>query len=282
MAVMDPEWNAGEAAPQVSQTERRFEWWRRTVGLFLGPAAFATLLALPLPGLSVEAHRLAAIVVAGRRVVGHRSHPRRRHGVARGRAHGRSGCGNCAGCPCALRQPDDLPLPRELHPCGGDRGARARSPAGLRAAAQPVARLLPGPRPGGGRPAGCGPLDVDEQHGHRGHAASRGARVARRNRPGGRCGRQCDRVPPRAGLFGLDRRRGHAGRHAPQPDRHRHARSPGRSRRGLLPLDGARRSALGRDVRGTHRDRALHVPRGAQDGDFRQRRPKRHRAQPAR
>ena len=62
MAVMDPEWNAGEAAPQVSQTERRFEWWRRTVGLFLGPAALATLLAMPLPGLSVEAHRLAAIV----------------------------------------------------------------------------------------------------------------------------------------------------------------------------------------------------------------------------
>jgi sodium-dependent dicarboxylate transporter 2/3/5 len=62
MAVMDPEWNAGEAAPDVSQAERRFEWWRRTVGLFVGPAVFATLLAMPLPGLSVEAHRLAAIV----------------------------------------------------------------------------------------------------------------------------------------------------------------------------------------------------------------------------
>ena len=48
--------------PDLSDAERRFEWWRRTVGLFLGPTAFAIVLALPLGGLSVEAHRLAAIV----------------------------------------------------------------------------------------------------------------------------------------------------------------------------------------------------------------------------
>jgi solute carrier family 13 (sodium-dependent dicarboxylate transporter), member 2/3/5 len=37
---------------------------RRTVGFFLAPAAFLTLLALPLPELSPEAHRLAAVMGA--------------------------------------------------------------------------------------------------------------------------------------------------------------------------------------------------------------------------
>ncbi|RPJ71615.1 MAG: SLC13/DASS family transporter [Acidobacteria bacterium] len=62
MAAIDPGWKAGDAVLEFSQAERRFEWWRRTGGLFLGPVAFAALLALPLPGLSDEAHRLAAIV----------------------------------------------------------------------------------------------------------------------------------------------------------------------------------------------------------------------------
>jgi solute carrier family 13 (sodium-dependent dicarboxylate transporter), member 2/3/5 len=35
---------------------------RRTVGFFLAPAVFLTLLVLPLPGLSPEAHRLAAVM----------------------------------------------------------------------------------------------------------------------------------------------------------------------------------------------------------------------------
>ena len=62
MAVMDPEWNSGGVVAEFSEAERRFEWWRRTVGLFLGPVAFAVVLAWPLPGLSGDAHRLAAIV----------------------------------------------------------------------------------------------------------------------------------------------------------------------------------------------------------------------------
>jgi sodium-dependent dicarboxylate transporter 2/3/5 len=62
MAVVDPNGAAGEAAQGVSAAERRFEWWRRTVGLFLGPSAFVLVLLVPTPGLTGEAHRLAAIV----------------------------------------------------------------------------------------------------------------------------------------------------------------------------------------------------------------------------
>jgi sodium-dependent dicarboxylate transporter 2/3/5 len=49
-------------ASSVSDVERRFDLARRTVGLFLGPLALAAVLLWPIPSLSVEAHRLAAIV----------------------------------------------------------------------------------------------------------------------------------------------------------------------------------------------------------------------------
>jgi sodium-dependent dicarboxylate transporter 2/3/5 len=43
--------------------ESRFERWRGTVGLFLGPAAGLALFLAPLPGLAREAHFLAAVLV---------------------------------------------------------------------------------------------------------------------------------------------------------------------------------------------------------------------------
>ncbi|MBI2895705.1 MAG: DASS family sodium-coupled anion symporter [Deltaproteobacteria bacterium] len=46
----------------MSLAEERFERGRRTVGLFVGPALFAFLWLLPLPGISTEAHRLAAVL----------------------------------------------------------------------------------------------------------------------------------------------------------------------------------------------------------------------------
>jgi sodium-dependent dicarboxylate transporter 2/3/5 len=46
---------------RLSPREERFEWWRRSVGLFGGPIVLVIVLMLPLPGLSVAAHRLAAI-----------------------------------------------------------------------------------------------------------------------------------------------------------------------------------------------------------------------------
>jgi sodium-dependent dicarboxylate transporter 2/3/5 len=44
------------------EAEPRFDRVRHTVGLFLGPAVLVLLWVLPMPALSVEAHRLAAIV----------------------------------------------------------------------------------------------------------------------------------------------------------------------------------------------------------------------------
>ncbi|MGB9006599.1 MAG: DASS family sodium-coupled anion symporter [Candidatus Aminicenantales bacterium] len=46
----------------VSPKEERFQHWRSTIGLFLGPLAGLGLYLLPLPGLSRKAHILAAII----------------------------------------------------------------------------------------------------------------------------------------------------------------------------------------------------------------------------
>lgn len=56
----------GEAIPieVLSPAEQRMDRWRRKGGSLLAPVAFLALLALPLPGLSPEAHRLAAVMVA--------------------------------------------------------------------------------------------------------------------------------------------------------------------------------------------------------------------------
>ena len=52
-----------EAEQGLSPAEERFERRRRTVGLFLGPVAFALAWLTPMPALTVEAHRLTAIVL---------------------------------------------------------------------------------------------------------------------------------------------------------------------------------------------------------------------------
>ncbi|MDZ7332157.1 MAG: DASS family sodium-coupled anion symporter [candidate division KSB1 bacterium] len=46
----------------ISETEQRFDRWRRTISLFLGPAVFILFLIIPMPALTVQAHRLAAII----------------------------------------------------------------------------------------------------------------------------------------------------------------------------------------------------------------------------
>jgi solute carrier family 13 (sodium-dependent dicarboxylate transporter), member 2/3/5 len=50
------------AAPTISTPEERFDQIRRRSGFFLGPAVFIVLLSLPLTGLSVEAHRVLAVL----------------------------------------------------------------------------------------------------------------------------------------------------------------------------------------------------------------------------
>ncbi len=46
----------------ISVHEQRFDRWRRTISLFLGPAVFIALLIIPIPELTPQAHRLAAII----------------------------------------------------------------------------------------------------------------------------------------------------------------------------------------------------------------------------
>lgn len=46
----------------LSPAERRFERWRNTAGLFLGPLAALVLFLVPMPGVSDQAHRLAAVI----------------------------------------------------------------------------------------------------------------------------------------------------------------------------------------------------------------------------
>ncbi|UCF77800.1 MAG: DASS family sodium-coupled anion symporter [Candidatus Eiseniibacteriota bacterium] len=47
---------------KITAAEERFERWRSTVGLFLGPVVGVAVLLLPMPGLTAEAHRLAGII----------------------------------------------------------------------------------------------------------------------------------------------------------------------------------------------------------------------------
>ena len=52
-----------DAVETYSPAEEQFNRRRRTVGLFLAPIVLIGLLALPIPGLTPEAHRMAAIMV---------------------------------------------------------------------------------------------------------------------------------------------------------------------------------------------------------------------------
>ena len=45
-------------------SEERFDYWRRTIGLVAAPVVFVVFWALPVAGLSVEAHRLLAVLGA--------------------------------------------------------------------------------------------------------------------------------------------------------------------------------------------------------------------------
>src|SRR3990172_713970 len=46
----------------ISEGERKFEMYRKTISLFLGPIVFLTILFIPIPILSTEAHRLSAVL----------------------------------------------------------------------------------------------------------------------------------------------------------------------------------------------------------------------------
>ncbi|MBI4530431.1 MAG: anion permease, partial [Candidatus Latescibacteria bacterium] len=46
----------------MTALEQRFDRWRRSIGLIIGPLIFLLLLVWPAPTLSVHAHRLSAIL----------------------------------------------------------------------------------------------------------------------------------------------------------------------------------------------------------------------------
>ncbi len=52
----------GEAREVLSSQEERFERWRNTIGLFLGPLAALLIYFIPMPSLSAKAHTLAAVI----------------------------------------------------------------------------------------------------------------------------------------------------------------------------------------------------------------------------
>jgi sodium-dependent dicarboxylate transporter 2/3/5 len=54
---------AVEAVETYSPAEQQFNQRRKTIGLFVAPLLFLAMLALPMPSVSPEAHRLAAILV---------------------------------------------------------------------------------------------------------------------------------------------------------------------------------------------------------------------------
>jgi len=51
-----------EIKEALTPAGRRLEYWRNTIGLFLGPVLAVAIFLLPLPSLSAEAHRLAGII----------------------------------------------------------------------------------------------------------------------------------------------------------------------------------------------------------------------------
>jgi len=52
-----------DVAAHLSEAEEKFEYWRRRVGLVLGPTLFLLLLWFPIPGLTPEAQRLVPALV---------------------------------------------------------------------------------------------------------------------------------------------------------------------------------------------------------------------------
>lgn len=57
-----PEEVASATQEVLSAGEERFEKWRKTIGLFLGPALLVLLILFPIEGLKPEAQRLAAVM----------------------------------------------------------------------------------------------------------------------------------------------------------------------------------------------------------------------------
>ena len=124
----------------VLDSVARFERGRRSIGLWLGPAAFVAPLVPPAGRVESRGTSPVGDRVAGRRLVGDRGDPDSSHRVARrgaGRCLRRHQCDRCV---CPVREPDDLPVHRHVHHRPGGFDAPTRPPARILA---PVAQDRP-------------------------------------------------------------------------------------------------------------------------------------------
>lgn len=55
--------NSPQLDLKLSQEEQKFDYWRKTIGIFLGPALAVLVYLIPIAGLKAQAHGLLAVVV---------------------------------------------------------------------------------------------------------------------------------------------------------------------------------------------------------------------------
>ena len=197
---------------------------------------FVAVLLLPMRGLAAPAHRMAAIMAHGDRAVGHARRCRWRStamlgpllAIVLGVAPARAALASFAD-PIIFLFIGSFMLAEAMFVHGVDRRI-AYTALSWRAVGTSASRIL---LVYGG--VATAALDVDQQHRDHGDDVSDRAVDRRRTWPDGPQGRSGRRAQVRDGddadhlLRRVGRRHGHAGRHAAEPDRHRHARAHRRS-----------------------------------------------------
>lgn len=103
------------AKETLSEKEERFERWRNTVGLFVGPLLALVVYAIPMPSLSDKAHVLAAIITLIAVWWITEPIPIPMSAVSGGRPLRNSRRCRCQTGICALRGPDHLSLSGQLY-----------------------------------------------------------------------------------------------------------------------------------------------------------------------
>ena len=244
------------AVETYSPAEERFNRRRRTVGLFLAPAVLLLVLLLPLPGLSAAAHRLAAIMADGRRALGHRGAADGGDRAARPGAGGRPP-GGAGARRVRARSPIRSSSSSSAASCwprrcsctasiGASRSPRCRRGWSARAPTRMLVvygawrRCISMWISNTATTAMMFPIGL---------SIVGARRPARHGVAGRRCRRFAHRHDADDVVRRVDRRHGHAGRHAAEPDRHRHSRAARRPARSASSSGCARRAAGARAVR---------------------------------
>ena len=242
-----------EVKETLSPQEERFELWRNTTGLFLGPLLALVVYLMPLPSLSPTAHLLAAVItlvavwwitepipipmsaLLGAVLVRRPGHGRRQEGLR------------------PLCRSDHLSVPGQLHPRRGNgiHGLDKRFAYGImsmkRWATAPAGFFWPSGSSAAFSPCGSAtrrprammfPIGLGIIYAMAEIMARQTGQTVDPTQAALRHGHDAD-----GGLRRFRRRHRHAGRHPAEPDRHRHDRKVRRRQHPLLPVDGLRRPA---------------------------------------